>query len=792
MQQTKVNKVLLRSIHICNAIIERFNVHTKIHNSDIACATTSHRSSNFSILSKPGYLAEIAMSKISSPFLIRPTLLALAAAACASASAQQATQTMSEVVVSASGFEQELKQAPASISVVTREELEKKSFRDLADALQGVEGIDVRGSTGKTGGFDISMRGMPSEYTLVLIDGRRPNPGGDTTPNGFGSALTSLIPPMSAIERIEVIRGPMSTLYGSDAMGGVVNIITRKIAKEWGGSVQVEGSLPENHDQGAVQKTSFYLNGPIQDDKLGLAIRGSYFNRDGSNLQPSSGNGSISSRGPSPTKSDQHSIGARLTFTPSAGQEIWLDADSARSSYDNRRCELGTLDYINCDTGATNATASGYADELQFNRDQYAIGYKGKLSIGLLESSLSYSENTTKGRTVPTAAANHAGRPDLIGKPRTLESTSTTWDAKLVSPIGEQHLLSIGTQYSHTKAIEGLAAMKGASAFKQNTWAVFAEDEWSLTDSLTATGGLRYDHHDKFGGHWSPRAYLVWTATQMLTLKGGVSQGFRAPKINQMVDGLAGYSGQGTTMTIGNPALKPEESTSTELGMLFDNQQGWTAGATAFHNKIKNKIVSDRCDTSHRIPGCVGLPNTTTFSHNQDEGKTWGMELSTKYIFSPEWNVAANYTWTDSELIEEGIVVGKLSDVAKHVASATLNWNINNQWSTWLQAEYRGKSRRFNNSPEKFSVDERLEHAAVGDIKGYALFNLGAQYRVSKNVTISGTIYNLFDKDFLKFTQWTNNAGNTQWANHYVKSGQSTKGSIPDGRTLWLRANVQF
>ncbi|HEY4664856.1 MAG TPA: TonB-dependent receptor plug domain-containing protein, partial [Comamonas sp.] len=111
---------------------------------------------------------------IANRFLAKPSLIALAAAACVSAIAQERTQTMSEVVVSASGFEQELKQAPASISVVTREELEKKSFRDLAEALQNVEGIDVRGSTGKTGGFNISMRGMPSEYTLVLIDGRRP------------------------------------------------------------------------------------------------------------------------------------------------------------------------------------------------------------------------------------------------------------------------------------------------------------------------------------------------------------------------------------------------------------------------------------------------------------------------------------------------------------------------------------------------------------------------------------------------------------------------------------------
>ena len=199
--------------------------------------------------------------------LLSPSLLALAVAAtCASAQAQTpaSSNTLSEVVVSAAGFEQELKQAPASISVVTREELESKNFRDLAEALQGVEGIDVLGGTGKTGGLDISIRGMPSDYTLILIDGRRQNVAGDVTPNGFGAALNSFMPPVSAIERIEIIRGPMSTLYGSDAMGGVVNIITRKVAKTWGGEVGVSHSLPADDDWGDESKANFYLNGPIQ------------------------------------------------------------------------------------------------------------------------------------------------------------------------------------------------------------------------------------------------------------------------------------------------------------------------------------------------------------------------------------------------------------------------------------------------------------------------------------------------------------------------------------------------
>lgn len=123
-------------------------------------------------------------------------------------------------IVSASGFSQDIKEAPATINVIDKKQLQSKPYRDIAEAIADVPGVDLYASKGKTGSYNITMRGITG-YTLVLIDGRRQGIGGEVGPNGFNEIANSLLPPISSIERIEVIKGPMSTLYGSEALGGV-------------------------------------------------------------------------------------------------------------------------------------------------------------------------------------------------------------------------------------------------------------------------------------------------------------------------------------------------------------------------------------------------------------------------------------------------------------------------------------------------------------------------------------------------------------------------------------------
>ena len=174
-------------------------------------------------------------------FVVLP-LAAAVNAAWAQAASDEYT-TLDTSVVSASGYSQDVREAPASVSVIPAQELQTKPVRDLGTAIGDIPGVDLDST--KMGNSTISIRGFDAGYTLILQDGRRQNFSSAIQANGF-DPTTAFIAPVGMIERIEVLRGPASTVWGTDAVGGVVNVITKKHVKELTGSVTAEGTFQEH------------------------------------------------------------------------------------------------------------------------------------------------------------------------------------------------------------------------------------------------------------------------------------------------------------------------------------------------------------------------------------------------------------------------------------------------------------------------------------------------------------------------------------------------------------------
>jgi outer membrane receptor for ferrienterochelin and colicins len=683
---------------------------------------------------------------------------------------RQSTTRIADVVVTASGFEQRITQAPASISVVPRKDIEEMRATSVAEILTNIEGVDVGAAVGKTGGQTINIRGMGSDYTLILIDGRRQNTAGSVTPNGFGETSSSFMPPVSAIERVEVVRGPVSTLYGSDAMGGVVNIITRKVGDVWGGSASANYTLQGDDDFGDLWGGDFYANGPLVKDLMGLAVRGSYLTREQSALKFANVDGvetPVSGFGRSSTENEIWTLGGRLTLTPHADHDLWLDVDVSRQWYDNAKGQMGT-----------NTTAGGYGDALEFNRDQYALAHNWRLPFGVLESNLSFGRTETIGRIIPNGVAGAGGARDLV-------SENTIFDTKLFSQW-RNHTFTVGGQYWDAEMVDGVAP----TMFEHTQWALFAEDEWRFTDSLALTLGARHDDHSKFGSHFSPRAYLVWNASPEWTIKGGVSQGFKTPRLEQLAEGINGFGAQGRLPLLGSPGLKPETSTSSEIAVFYDNGSTFRANVTVFNNEFQDKIAAgtpltnctfgvsreDYDAGNYNKTGCTDVgfwANYATFSQqvNVDEAVTRGVETAARWRFAPDWTLSGNYTYTDSEQ-KSGAAKGlPLTDTPEHMVNASLRWNATDKLNLWLRGEYR--SERFRGLG--------AARDAWGDYKAYELFHLGGSYDVTERVTINATVYNLFNKDFVSLKPY---GAPVAYAPEYANNQEP--------RRLWVSVTTTF
>ncbi|SEB02926.1 TonB-dependent receptor domain-containing protein [Alkalimonas amylolytica] len=419
----------------------------------------------------------------------------------------------------------------------------------------------------------------------------------------------------------------------------------------------------------------------------------------------------------------------------------------------------------------------GYEPKQKYNRRQSTLAYQGRFEFGVVDASIMRNLTETLGRIIPPGIAG-------AGEARTLESDNTIADLKWVTSIGD-HQLSIGGQWWRAEMVDAVAP----APFTQTMTAVFLEDNWRLHDDFSLTLGGRYDHHDAFGSQFSPRVYGVWNPVEHWTIKGGVSQGYKTPNVEMLTDGIYGFGAQGTLPFVGNPDLKPEISTTTELNVFYVADSGFTASAGVFINRFTDKLARGtprpNCSFAGNegLAGCIDVgywPNIAEFGQtvNVDKAETRGGEVSFRMPLAEQWAWLVNYTYTESEQ-KSGASQGlPLTNTPKHMLNSNLRWQFAEQASLWLSTEYR--SKRYRGAGVAFN--------ALGDFKAYSLSHLGASYQITEAVTLNAVIYNLLDKDFLQYTPYANptsaNPDNVSYSNLYPIN--------QEGRRLWLSANIQF
>ncbi len=661
--------------------------------------------------------------------------------------------TLNEIVVTASGTTQDLKDAPASITVINQKSLITKPVNNLLDVLQDVPGVNI-GSTGANK-QDISIRGLPADYTLIMVDGKRQNTR-ESRPNGNGGFENGFMPPVSAIERIEVIRGPMSSLYGSDAMGGVINIITKDTIEDWTGSLSLGGSVHDENAGGDGYNGNFFISGPLIKNILGIQVYG------GGNLRQE--DKFIGGQ----AHNNNKNITTKFTFTPTDKQKIIFEAGRSLQ----RKKETA---------GKSLSATTNRGGRISLNTDTTTIANRNHWSLshyadwGFIRSELSVYQEQAE-RQIKYATTGYDSR-----KP---EITNSVIEAKFMLPA-HIHFFVFGGQYQHAKleddSVSSVTTVRnlttGATRSSANFTpsinkaiqkSVFLEDEVSLTEDLLLTLGARLDNHDKYGSHWSPKGYLVYHLNDEFTVKGGVSKAFKAPGIRESSNSYVTSTQNGAGVIYGNPDLKPETSVNEEISFMYNHISGFNTTLTLFNTDFKNKLTSYATGLTDPFTGA----NLYVYD-NVGKANIKGVELSSHIPLAERLTLDLTYTYQHSKRkTDEDVSASNqslkglpLENTPKHSGSAKLTWAATDKLDLYSRLRYQGKQIWANQRNGDSKNIARYRSA-------YSTVDFGVNYQLNKNLLLNFAVLNIGNErsDAINTDggNWLREDGRRYWANMTV------------------------
>lgn len=645
-----------------------------------------------------------------------------------------ANSSLEEVMVTtATKTEKNIEGVSASIIVITEEEIQKTGASTLDKILEKVPSINAQYGRfphpSASSKASISLRGMGANGTLILVDGKRLS--GETESPYEMTRITA-----SMIERIEIVKGSMSTLYGSDAIGGVINIITKKVDKNVSTLDLKYGSNGDGDavnknvnftNRGSVDKLRYKINTSI-DDTTPYKVNKSYTQQainpssgadlNGNSLDNISGNYDVTYKDEATVKT----IGTRLEYDFSDNFTAGLDLSYFTEDREGQ--------YL----GNTSATSGGLITNTPVNsedknrRIDISSDFKYLINDDLSMNTKVYRSYYKK--------RNYTDPLTFDGATNTKFSANVTIDtleSDLTYILNDSNIITTGLEYrKETRDSGAINPDASSSEFITkvvNYKSLFIQDEIEISDTLNAIIGTRYDNISNADNKITLQAGLVKEIAEDTSIRANYAQGYRTPDIAELYVVSMYYKGAKrygseviNTIKTESYDLKPEQSQTFELS-LSNKYENLSSVFTIFNNKVKDKIDLVSYNDSS---------SSTKYytSENIDQVDIKGAEVSFDYDLNKDIDLGLNATYLKTEDESTGKELTYTPDIS---ASFSVNYKITNDLNTNLMLRYIG---------EQYSNSTNTEQT-----NNYTLVDLGAQYQINKNIEYYLGVDNIFNKE---------------------------------------------
>lgn len=655
-----------------------------------------------------------------------PLVVAIAGAFVSPLSQAEESVTTDDVLVTAARVERELMDVNMSVSVITQKEIENNGAQTIADLLKDMPGVEVT-TDGSQGSKRIMIRGEKTFSTLVMIDGQR------ITEQKSMSGTPILIDP-SQVERIEVIKGPASVLYGSDALGGAINIITKK----GNGKKAVEGTVTAGYNSsndGGNASAQIFGTAGGWDYRIGASYEGgrdlklAHGKAEGTDFETKSANAYLAYH-----VNDNHVFGASVDY---------FDLDFNSSSPDM------TLDEFYVHVPEWKRLKVGAFDEIR-----YVNKYLSKIRTDVFyQKATKYMDNHVGAFMGPGKFMINDNAAD-----NTLKQFGASIQADWT--LTDKLYLITGYDLSYEKLdAESTSFTRGNMGRPINmdkylfyrgnllTQALYASADYNVTDTVTLNFGTRYTYvrtdmkqadgysissgktsniqqttGKKTDGQFVFNAGVLWHPRNDLTLRAAWSQGFRVPLLQERY--VDTTMGQTHTVRVGNPDLKPEKSNNFEIGARWVSGPA-TVDAAIFYNRVTDLITAKP------------INKKTSMMMNVAKSETIGMEFTGSYLlgnsgFEPHLAFALLHR-TYKENGESTSKTGRPGFTATY----GVKWAGDVNW---------GRARA-----DLFARSSSSAEDSVNRYSGWTTLNLtgGFDFGPQNRYSINAGFYNILNKDYV-------------------------------------------